>query len=61
MTYSLQAGISYRISDRIRFIGKWKQLLGEKSPKDFFSKYNLYYEYNFRSTNLSLGINYQFK
>ncbi len=61
MTYSLHSGISYRISERIRFVGKWKQLLGEEKPGAFFSKYNPYYAYNFKSTNLSLGINYQFK
>ena len=61
ITYSLHSGISYRISNRIRFVGKWKQLLGEEKPGAFFSKYNLYYKYNFKSTNFSLGINYQFK
>lgn len=61
MTYSLQAGILYRISERIRLVGKWKQLLGEEKPGAIFSKYNPYYAYNFRSTNFSMGINYQFK
>jgi hypothetical protein len=61
MTYSLQSGISYRISERIRFIGKWKQFVGVKPPQALFSKYNLYSPSRFLSTNFSFGINYQFK
>jgi hypothetical protein len=61
MTYSLQSGISYRISERMRTTGKWKQFVGVKPPQAIFSKYYLYSSSRFLSTNFSFGINYQFK
>ena len=61
MTYSLQAGASYRISERLRLVGKYKQFVGVDVPQRIFSKYYLYSENNFLSTSISLGINYQFK
>jgi hypothetical protein len=61
MTYSLQAGLACRVSERIRFIGKWKQFVGVDVPQGIFSEYNLYLENKFLSKNLSFGINYQFK
>lgn len=60
MTYSLQSGISYRINNRIRFVGKFKKLLGVDAPQEIFSKYYLH-STKFISTNLYFGINYQFK
>lgn len=61
MTYSLQAGLSCRVSERIRFIGKWKQFVGVDVPQGIFSEYYLYSTNKFLSKNLSFGINYQFK
>jgi hypothetical protein len=61
MTYSLQAGLSYRINERIRFIGKWKQFVGVDVPQGIFSEYYLYSSNKFLSKNLYFGINYQFK
>lgn len=61
MTYSLRTEASYRISERIRLVGKYKQFVGVDVPQSIFKEYCSYCSNNFLSTNISLGINYQFK